>query len=88
MQDTIDDIKGLMENAKGDLSPASFVQLSSVVVESIRKMQEEAQSKVDGEEVCASANNRLGSNDLMTNAFDMGGSLGGLEEMLTASKGF
>jgi hypothetical protein len=77
MQNTIDDIKGMLQNAEGDLSPADLVDLANEVIAMAIKVQVKAQMVIDAKV------------DLMTNAFDMGGSLNDeFEEILTSSKGF
>lgn len=47
MQDTIDDIKGLINNARGDLSPVDFVDLAMIVIADIRHIADEAQDEID-----------------------------------------
>lgn len=76
MQDTLDDIKALLQNAEGDLSPADLVDLANDLIAMAIKVQVKSQMVIDAKV------------DLMTNAFDMGGSLNDLEEMLTASRRF
>ena len=49
MQDTIDDIKGLLQNKRDDLSPADFVELSTQVISEVMKMVDKAQDDIMSE---------------------------------------
>jgi hypothetical protein len=48
-QNDLEDIKGMLENARGDLSPADLIEFISEIHSLTRKFQEEAQEKIVAE---------------------------------------
>ena len=76
MNTDLNDILGSIQNLAGDtLDAADRVDFMSDIIVKAIKIKVAAQVEINADV------------EAFTNAFDMGGSLGDLEEMITASKG-
>jgi hypothetical protein len=86
MQDTLDDIKGLLKNAEGDLSDADLVELATDVMNEAIKIQVNAQTPIDNEvSIFVKGYNPLNEIDEL---FDSIRSRDELEDIEVAKRGF